>query len=146
MEAAGLNTGRTRTVTLLVNQENTFKVSAAEHIAQALSDFDLQIQVEALPWEEYAAALAAGNFDLYYGEVRLPANWDLSALVGTGGSLNYGGWADPQTEQLLPPAPQRRTGPQLCRTCVPIFSSKRLFCPCALSPPPSCTRPGPYPA
>ncbi len=45
MEAAGLNTGRTRTVTLLVNQENTFKVSAAEHIAQALSDFDLQIQV-----------------------------------------------------------------------------------------------------
>ena len=90
MEAAGLNTGRTRTVTLLVNQENTFKVSAAEHIAQALSDFDLQIQVEALPWEEYAAALAAGNFDLYYGEVRLPANWDLSALVGTGGSLNYG--------------------------------------------------------
>ena len=101
MEAAGLNTGRTRTVTLLVNQENTFKASAAEHIAQALSDFDLQIQVEALPWEEYAAALAAGNFDLYYGEVRLPANWDLSALVGTGGSLNYGGWADPQTEQLL---------------------------------------------
>ena len=101
MEAAGLNTGRTRTVTLLVNQESTFKVSAAEHIAQALSDFDLQIQVEALPWEEYAAALAAGNFDLYYGEVRLPANWDLSALVGTGGSLNYGGWADPQTEQLL---------------------------------------------
>ena len=48
-----------------------------------------------------APALAAGNFDLYYGEVRLPANWDLSALVGTGGSLNYGGWADPQTEQLL---------------------------------------------
>ena len=33
--------------------------------------------------------------------MRLPANWDLSALVGTGGSLNYGGWADPQTEQLL---------------------------------------------
>ena len=64
--------------------------------------FDALFQgVEALPWEEYAAALAAGNFDLYYGEVRLPANWDLSALVGTGGSLNYGGWADPQTEQLL---------------------------------------------
>ena len=38
-----------------------FKASAAEHIAQALSDFDLQIQVEALPWEEYAAALAAGT-------------------------------------------------------------------------------------
>lgn len=147
MEAAGLNTGRTRTVTLLVNQENTFKVSAAEHIAQALSDFDLQIQVEALPWEEYAAALAAGNFDLYYGEVRLPANWDLSALVGTGGQSELrrlGGSPDGAAPGRL--RRSGRTGPQLCRTCVPIFSSKRLFCPCALSPPPSCTRPGPYPA
>ena len=92
MEAAGLTSGQTRTVTMLVNSENSFKVAAAESIAEALSDFDLQIQVQALPWEEYTAALAAGNFDLYYGEVKLTADWDLSALVGTGGSLNYGGW------------------------------------------------------
>ena len=101
MEAAGLASGQTRTVTLLVNQENSFKVSAAEYIAQALSDFDLRIQVEALPWEEYTAALAAGDFDLYYGEVKLTADWDLAPLVGTGGSLNYGGWSDPETDQLL---------------------------------------------
>lgn len=101
MEAAGLTSGQTRTVTMLVNSENSFKVAAAESIAEALSDFDLQIQVQALPWEEYTAALAAGNFDLYYGEVKLTADWDLSALVGTGGSLNYGGWTDPETDQLL---------------------------------------------
>ena len=93
--------GQTRTVTMLVNSENSFKVAAAESIAEALSDFDLQIQVQALPWGEYTAALAAGNFDLYYGEVKLTADWDLSALVGTGGSLNYGGWTDPETDQLL---------------------------------------------
>ena len=101
MAEAGLNDGQTQTVTLLVNQENTFKVSSAQYIADALSDFDLKIQVESLPWAEYTAALASGDFDLYYGEVRLPGNWDLSALVGTGGSLNYGGWSDPQTDQLL---------------------------------------------
>ena len=101
MEAAGLNSGQVRTVTLLVNQESSFKVSAAEYIAEALSDFDLQVQVEALPWAEYTAALAAGNFDLYYGEVKLTADWDLSSLLGAGGSLNYGGWSDPQTDQLL---------------------------------------------
>lgn len=101
VEAAGLTSGQTRTVTMLVNSENSFKVAAAESIAEALSDFDLQIQVQALPWEEYTAALAAGNFDLYYGEVKLTADWDLSALVGTGGSLNYGGWTDPETDQLL---------------------------------------------
>ena len=88
-------------MTLLVNQENSFKVAAAEHIAEALSDFDLQLQVEVLPWADYTAALAAGDFDLYYGEVKLPANWDLTALVGTGGAVNYGGWADARTDQLL---------------------------------------------
>ena len=101
MEAAGLTAGQPRTVTLLVNQENSFKVAAAEHIAEALSDFDLQLQVEVLPWADYTAALAAGDFDLYYGEVKLPANWDLTALVGTGGAVNYGGWADARTDQLL---------------------------------------------
>ena len=84
-----------------MNSENSFKVSAAEQIARSLSAFDLSIEVLALPWEEYTAALAAGDFDLYYGEVKLTADWDLSALLGTGGSLNYGGWSSPQTDQLL---------------------------------------------
>ena len=101
MEAAGLAAGEARPVKLLVNQENSFKVAAAEYVAAALSDFDLQVQVEALPWAEYAAALAAGDFGLYYGQVKLTADWDLSPLVGTGGALNYGGWSDPQTDQLL---------------------------------------------
>ena len=101
MAEAGYAAGTARTATLLVNSENSFKVSAAEQIAQSLSAFDLDIQVRALPWEEYTAALAAGDFDLYYGEVKLTADWDLSALLGTGGALNYGGWSSAQTDQLL---------------------------------------------
>ena len=99
LEELGLSSSRT--LTLLVNEENSFKVSAAQEIADTFTAAGLPVTVRALPWEEYAAALAAGNFDLYYGEVRLSADWDLSALLGTGGSLNYGGWADPQTDQLL---------------------------------------------
>ena len=34
-------------------------------------------------------------------EVKLSADWDLSSLLGTGGALNYGGWADERTDQLL---------------------------------------------
>ena len=90
-----------RTLRLLVNSENSFKVSAANAIAQALSAFDLDIEVKALPWAEYTAALAAGQFDLYYGEIKLTADWNLTALLGTGGSANYGKWADPQTDALL---------------------------------------------
>jgi peptide/nickel transport system substrate-binding protein len=101
MTEAGLNRGAAHSVTLLVNSENTFKVSVANYLAAALSVFDLKVTVQALPWEEYQAALTAGQFDLYYGEVRLTADWDLTALVGTGGSLNFGGYTDPALDQML---------------------------------------------
>ena len=82
-------------LTLLVNEENSFKVSAAQEIARALNQYDFNVTVRALPWEEYLSALSEGRFDLYYGECKLTADWDASALLSTGGSLNYGGWSDP---------------------------------------------------
>ena len=102
MSAAGYAGGTSsRTVKLLVNEENSFKVSIANYLAESLSAFDLKIEVESLPWEEYVTAISAGNFDLYYGEVKLTADWNLVRLLGTSGSLNYGRWSDAQTDQLL---------------------------------------------
>ena len=88
-------------LTLLVNSENTFKVAAAQGIAQALNQYDFNVTVNALPWEEYLAALSEGRFDLYYGEYKMTADWDMTPLLYTGGSLNYGGWSDPLTDSLL---------------------------------------------
>ena len=85
----------------LVNEENSFKVSLATRLAADYTAQGIPMEVRPLPWDAYTAALAAGDFDLYYGEVRLSADWDLSALLGTGGALNYGGWADPQTDTYL---------------------------------------------
>ena len=59
------------------------------------------MEAKVLPWEEYTAALAAGDFDLYYGEVKLSADWDLTSLLAAGGTLNYGGWANSTTDNLL---------------------------------------------
>jgi len=102
-EAALADCGYTadRTLTLLVNEENTFKVSVAQEIAAGFSAAGVPVSVRTLPWETYTAALTAGEFDLYYGEVKLTADWNLTPLLGTGGSLNYGGWSDPPTDQLL---------------------------------------------
>lgn len=90
-----------RPLILLVNAENDFKVSAAQHLAGTFTEAGVPVEVHVLPWEEYTAALAAGSFDLYYGEVRLTADWNLASLLGTDGSLNYTGWVAPQTNQLL---------------------------------------------
>lgn len=99
-----------RTLRLLVNSENSFKVSMARQIAAAFTAAGAATETVELPWEEYTAALAAGRFDLYYGEVRLTADWDVSSLLATGGSLNYGGWSDPQCDQLWRAAAPEETG------------------------------------
>ncbi len=88
-------------VTLLVNEENSFKTAAAWEIADSLSRAGLTVTVEAVPWETYLQRLQDGSFDLYYGECRLTADWDVLELVGTEGSLNYGGFSDEKTDTLL---------------------------------------------
>lgn len=102
MADAGLSGGEERwALRLLVNSENSFKVAICQAIADTLGRYDLDVTVTALPWEEYLAALRAGDFDLYYGECRLTADWDVSALVATGGTLNCGGYSDEETDALL---------------------------------------------
>ena len=101
LRAAGQDTGETRELVLLVNEEDRFRLTSAQFIAEHLSLLDWHITVRQLPWEDYLAALAAGEFDLYYGEVRLTADWDLRDLTGTGGALNYGHWSHPDTSRLL---------------------------------------------
>ena len=90
-----------RTLSLLVNEEDAFRLTSARFIAGSLSVGGWTVEVRTLPWEAYLLALEAGDFDLYFGEVRLTANWDLTDLAGTGGALNYGGWTDPETDALL---------------------------------------------
>ncbi len=98
---AGQNTGEVKELILLINEEDMFRLTSAQYIAENLSLLDWQITIQALPWEEYLAALETGAFDLYFGEVKLTADWDLSDLVGTGGLLNYGNYADATTDALL---------------------------------------------
>ena len=86
---------------LLVNSENSFKVAAAENIALTLNRYDFEVTVEVLDWEEYLYAVGAGDYDLYYGECKLGADWDLTALLSVEGILNYGGYIKPETEELL---------------------------------------------
>ena len=86
---------------LLVNSENTAKVSVAQRIASQLQAAGLTVEVERLAFEDFTAALARGDFDLYLGEVVLTADFDLSALLSSSGVLNYGGWQDSQTDALL---------------------------------------------
>ena len=99
--AAGYDTGERRELIFLVNEEDSFRIDNANYIAQKLSVLDWKITVRVLPWTEYLVALEQGDFDLYYGQVRLCADWDITDLVGTEGTMNYGRFTDVEMDQLL---------------------------------------------
>lgn len=90
-----------RVLKLLVNSENSAKVTTAQLIAYQLESAGLSIQLEQLPYEDYVAALKWGGFDLYVGETVLTADFNLAPLLSSTGSLNYSGWQDWTTSTLI---------------------------------------------
>ena len=87
-------------VRLVVNSDNDVRQAVADQMARALESLGVSVTVDHLPWNDYTAALAAGQFDLYIGEVRLTGDFDPSALLT--GSLNYGGfYSEPLAQALL---------------------------------------------
>ena len=80
--------------TMLVCSSSYIRVQAANEAAKMLNSLGFNITVKSMEYSEYKQALLQGNFDLYYGEVRLSPNFDLSPFFGATGTLNYGDLAD----------------------------------------------------
>ncbi len=85
-------------LTLLVNSENQGKLAVCKRIAETLTRLGAPCTVRALSFNDYASALAGGDFDLYYAEVSLSPDFDLTRLLQ--GSLNYGGFYDAELLSL----------------------------------------------
>ena len=75
---------------LIVSASSPQRYQTANRVADALNEMGLDITVSVLEEADYQAALLYGNYDLYYGEVRLSANFDLGSFFRDGGSLSYG--------------------------------------------------------
>jgi len=67
-------------IKFIVNNDSTVKVEAARQICQRLNDMGITTTLWELSWDDYITALETGDYDMYYGEVRLGADWDLSYL------------------------------------------------------------------
>ena len=82
-----------------MNRDSVVKCSVARYIAKNLTELGMAVTVSELDWNDYTAALTAGNFDLYLGKVKLTADFDISALVS--GGLNYGGYKNAEISARL---------------------------------------------
>lgn len=76
--------------TLLVNSDNTFRSTAAQHIADSLNLLGFSVVIESLPTEQYLAKIAAGNFQMYLGEIKLTDNMDFWQFFKDSGAASKG--------------------------------------------------------
>lgn len=113
---------------LLVNADNAFKVAAAEQLAASWNAVEgVSVTVDAVDYETFTARIREGSFDLYYGETRLTPDFDLRPLLTQGGSLNFGGYHDPDMESTLAAARKSGDRSALCKQ----FAEQMPFIPIA---------------
>lgn len=85
----------------IVCSDSASKVAAARDIAANLTSIGITVTLRELSWDDYCEALDDGAFDMYYGEVRLSADFDLSCLLTAEGSVNYGKVRDAMYENAI---------------------------------------------
>lgn len=67
-------------VRFIVNNDSAVKIAAARRLAEELNGLGVTTTLYELSWDDYMKALESGDYDMYYGELRLRADWDLSSL------------------------------------------------------------------
>lgn len=88
-------------VSFIVNSENEFKVQAAQAITDVLNENGFDVTLRQLSYEDYVTALSTGNYDMYYGEVTLTPDFDLTSLIGSGSNPNYSRINNSELDALL---------------------------------------------
>ena len=76
-------------VNFIVCSDSSAKTGVARRFAADMESIGLKVTVRELTWEEFLTALEEGDFDMYYGEVKLRNNFDLTELLDPDSSLNY---------------------------------------------------------
>ena len=107
-------------IKFIVNNDSSVKVQTARQIAEDLNSIGITTTLYELDWDDYIDALQRGNYDMYYGEIKMTPDWDLGYLFdpedfNTRGKkpatereeeiypdvgMNYSGCGDPAYTQL----------------------------------------------
>ena len=87
--------------TILVNEENSGRCTAADYLAASLTENGIPTEVVKTDFETYVTKIAEGSFEMYLGGTKLSCDVNLHPLTGEGGGLNYGEFYSDTVESLL---------------------------------------------
>ncbi len=74
--------------TLTVCKGNGFKTALVQQIKEQLAAVNFNVNIIELDYNAYVEAIENGNFEMYLGEIKIPANMDMSAFFNTSGAAN----------------------------------------------------------
>ncbi len=81
--------------------DTDYMIAAANRMSAMLAAGGIGSEVNALSGSAFESSLESADFDLYIGEIDVAPDFDFTFLLGSGGSANYGGFYDGETETLL---------------------------------------------
>ena len=113
------------TFTLIVNNDNRYRVAAAYNIADSLKECGFLITVLPLSFADYNQRIASGNFDMYLGEIKLDSSMDISQFFG--GSAQ--GMGIDKTERVVTEYYKFRAGEITAQQYFEIFTEYYPFVP-----------------
>ena len=89
--------GQPKKMLILVNCDDSARLRTARFLAKQLTELGLEtgtLEYGGSTNTTYQQVLQAGSFDLYLGQTKLSANYDLSQFFKGWGNLGWGGIAD----------------------------------------------------
>lgn len=69
------------TATILVNNDNDFKVKCAETLSNQLKTLGVETKIESVSYAVFKTGVANGNYDFYIGEYKLTNDMNISGLI-----------------------------------------------------------------
>ena len=84
-----MSAGEDAVLNLIVCSDSSAKTGMCRRFVEDMESIGLKINLRELTWDDYKTALEEGDFDMYYGEVKLRNNFDLTELLDPDSSLNY---------------------------------------------------------
>ena len=78
------------TFNILVNSESETKKNIAQYVADTLNQYDMNVSVSSMPFDQYLKAIEEENYTIYVGEVNIPYDQDLTFMFNSqGNNLSY---------------------------------------------------------
>ena len=81
-------------IDFVICSASIIKSNCAARFVSDMASLGLKVNVRELSWKDYTEALALGQYDMYYAEVRLTPDFDLTMLTLENARMNYGGIKD----------------------------------------------------